>query len=435
MSINRIIYSVTLTCALISGCGGGEELKVSIEGEGLVTSSPAGILCGLGNTQCSAKFTQAPVVLTATAPDDGRTSFLRWGGDCSGDAPVCSLTKASAVTAEFISTDIAKNLPTKPSDFRVSAMGSSVFLVQWNASQDSMTARENLKYKIYVSTDEASLLADTSIAVVLNGTQEERYSYDLDVGALGLLSDSATYHVAIIAVDDDGYESKASSAANLELITEELQLRTDIVIRAAEELGLPAPTTIAVGDELEYVYANVPATISVSEGSYIAQLVKEDGVEYHELLKVVAVTNGGFRAVVAPLIDVTATPYTLSGSATLDADDQIESETPAQDLRLPAGGPPDTDVELPAEGALSPQSVLPDERQILKPFSSPACTSPENIGKVSISADAGMKRGLRYRLKVFTETACSHPDLCNASDNFVRFSADINGSQPEQPSI
>lgn len=304
------------------------------------------VCSGLGNTECSAKFTQAPLVLTATPPDDGGTSFLRWSGDCSGDAPVCSLTKASAVTAEFISVDIAKNLPTKPSDFRVSAMGSSVFLVQWSASQDSMTARENLNYKIYVSTDEASLLADTSIAAVFNGTQEERYSYDLDVGALGLLSDSATYHVAIIAIDDDGYESKASTAANLELITEELQLRTDIVIQTAEELGLPAPATIVAGDELEYVYANVPLAISVSVGSYIAQLVKEEGVEYHELLRVVAVTNDGVRAVVAPLIEVMVTPYTLSGSTTLDADDQIESETPAQNQLLPTDGRSGTDVEV-----------------------------------------------------------------------------------------
>lgn len=272
MSINRITYLLTIICVLISGCGVGEELKVSAEGEGFVTSSPVGIL----------------------------------------------------------SADIPKNLPAKSNGLSVSAMSPSVFLVQWKAPQDYTSARENLRYKLYVSTDEARLLADASLVTLINGSQEENYSYDLDVDALGLLSSDAKYHVALIAVDDNGYKSKASIATELELMTEELRLRTDIVIQAAEELGLPAPTVFSAGDELEYVYSNVPLTISVPMGSYIAQPVKADGVEYHELLRVITVTNDGFRAIEVPIFEVMATPYMLSGSTTLDSYDDIEPEAWAQ---------------------------------------------------------------------------------------------------------
>jgi hypothetical protein len=428
MSINRIVFSLVVISSLVSGCGGGEELTVTVEGEGLVTSSPAGILCGLGNSQCSAKFTQSPVTITAMPRDDGRTSFFRWRGDCTGDTPVCSLTKASVVTAEFISADLANEIPTKPASVKASAMGSTVFLVQWKASQDATTPRENLKYKLYVSTEQASLFADANIVATIKGTREEAYSYELDVNALGLLSPGASYHVAIIAVDDDGYESKASTVSNLELISEELQLRADVIIQAAEELGLSAPTKIATGEDIEYVYANVPGAINVPVGSYVAQLVTEDGVEYHELLKVVAVTSGGIRTIVAPLIDVMATPYTLSGNSAFDDDDRIESEAPKQIQVLPAGEPYNPDVDASTGSVLEVQSVPPNEGQALVPLSTAPCASPENMGKVSLSADAGMKKSLHYRIKVFSETTCSHPDLCSNSENFVRFSADINGA-------
>jgi hypothetical protein len=274
MSINRIAYSLTIICVLISGCKGGEEPKISVDGDEFVTSSPVGI----------------------------------------------------------ISADIAKNLPAKPTGLSVSAMSPSVFLVQWKAPQDSSIARENLRYKLYVSTDETRLLVDASLVALINGSQEESYSYDLD---LGLLSSDAQYHVAIIAVDDDGYESTASIATDLELMTEELQLRADIVIQSVEELGLTAPTIINSGDGLEYIYSNVPLTISVPIGSYIAQLVKKDGVEFHELLRVVTVTNDGFRAVEASIFEVMAAPYTLSGSATLDSYDEIEPGAPAQNQTSP----------------------------------------------------------------------------------------------------
>ena len=274
MSINRIAYSLTIICVLISGCKGGEEPKISVDGDEFVTSYPVGI----------------------------------------------------------ISADIAKNLPAKPTGLSVSAMSPSVFLVQWKAPQDSSIARENLRYKLYVSTDETRLLVDASLVALINGSQEESYSYDLD---LGLLSSDAQYHVAIIAVDDDGYESAASIVTDLELMTDELRLRADIVIQVAEELGLPAPTIVSAEDELEYVYSNVPLTINVPMGSYIAHPVKEGGVEYHELLRVVAVTKGGFRAVEASIFEVMETPYILSGSATLDSYNEIEPERTAHNQTPP----------------------------------------------------------------------------------------------------
>ncbi len=74
--------------------------KVRIgDGDGAVTSSPAGIDCG---TACQATFPhQTEVTLTATPEADSH--FVGWsGGDCSGDAP-CTLTVTSAriLTATF----------------------------------------------------------------------------------------------------------------------------------------------------------------------------------------------------------------------------------------------------------------------------------------------------------------------------------------------
>ena len=57
-------------------------------GTGTVSSTPAGIDCGL---TCTASFDyNTPVTLTATA-DPGST-FAGWSGACSGVDPVCTVT-------------------------------------------------------------------------------------------------------------------------------------------------------------------------------------------------------------------------------------------------------------------------------------------------------------------------------------------------------
>ena len=67
-------------------------------GNGTVTSSPAGIHCGL---TCSANFTSGtPVTLTASA--DGHSVFRGWSGACTGAANcVVTMSAARNVTATF----------------------------------------------------------------------------------------------------------------------------------------------------------------------------------------------------------------------------------------------------------------------------------------------------------------------------------------------
>jgi phospholipase C len=68
-------------------------------GKGIVTSNPAGINCG---PTCSATFDPGtPVTLTATAATN--SSFVGWGGACTGSNPTCTVTLSASqqVTATF----------------------------------------------------------------------------------------------------------------------------------------------------------------------------------------------------------------------------------------------------------------------------------------------------------------------------------------------
>jgi hypothetical protein len=93
-------------------------LTVTVEGNGTVVSSPAGINCG---TDCSEDFeTGTEVTLTAGASPG--SVFVAWGGACSGSG-ACHITMDSAkeVTATFLpigSVTIVKDaVPDDPQDF------------------------------------------------------------------------------------------------------------------------------------------------------------------------------------------------------------------------------------------------------------------------------------------------------------------------------
>ncbi len=75
----------------VTGTGGGS---------GVVTSSPAGIDCGV---TCSATFAWNAVVTLTATPTAGSSSFTGWGGACSGTLTTCDVTMetAKSVTAEF----------------------------------------------------------------------------------------------------------------------------------------------------------------------------------------------------------------------------------------------------------------------------------------------------------------------------------------------
>jgi phospholipase C len=93
-------------------------------GVGTVTSSPAGINCGI---TCIASFTPGTQV-TLTESADGSDTFAGWsGGGCSGTSPTCvlTLTANQQVTTNF----------TAPQD--VNALNHIIILAQENRSFDS----------------------------------------------------------------------------------------------------------------------------------------------------------------------------------------------------------------------------------------------------------------------------------------------------------
>jgi len=71
-------------------------VSVQVAGAGHVTSSPAGIECGISPsgrplTQCSHDFGAGSVTLLPGANDLTTTKFIGWGGNCDPNTQVCSL--------------------------------------------------------------------------------------------------------------------------------------------------------------------------------------------------------------------------------------------------------------------------------------------------------------------------------------------------------
>jgi Fe-S cluster biogenesis protein NfuA len=80
---------------------GAPQLSVKVEGDGngTVTSSPAGINCG---SDCSETYDRGTGV-TLTASAQGSSVFAGWGGACTGNASTCTVTMdgSKSVTATF----------------------------------------------------------------------------------------------------------------------------------------------------------------------------------------------------------------------------------------------------------------------------------------------------------------------------------------------
>ena len=74
-------------------------LGVTVSGNGIVRSQPAGIDCG---SACNAQFAESSTVVLTALPGQGQV-FQAWGGACSGTDPTCTLTMSAArnVTAGF----------------------------------------------------------------------------------------------------------------------------------------------------------------------------------------------------------------------------------------------------------------------------------------------------------------------------------------------
>lgn len=117
--LNRLFCFLMI--ATLSACGGGggdtgdggsgpgtgsggsttQSLRVTVSGQGLVTSAPAGLNCSSDCTQSFAA--NGAVVLTASAA--AGSTFGGWGGACSGTG-TCTVTMnaAKSVTASFSAT-------------------------------------------------------------------------------------------------------------------------------------------------------------------------------------------------------------------------------------------------------------------------------------------------------------------------------------------
>lgn len=128
--------TVTLRGAIL---GASVPVAVSTAGEGVVTSSPAGIDCG---TLCAGSFYSPGTVTLHAAPAAG-FSFTGWTGDCTGADPTCTLATDVARSATATFADAAAPVVTVPGRidaFATSAGGAVVTFTAtaWDAASGTL---------------------------------------------------------------------------------------------------------------------------------------------------------------------------------------------------------------------------------------------------------------------------------------------------------
>jgi hypothetical protein len=84
------------------------NLSVSVNGAGLVTSTPSGLRCS-STTPCVTAFPRGTNV-TLTAEASASDTFSSWNGACSGSAPTCQVKLEQAATLGATFTPRAANL-------------------------------------------------------------------------------------------------------------------------------------------------------------------------------------------------------------------------------------------------------------------------------------------------------------------------------------
>jgi hypothetical protein len=85
----------------------GAKLTVSLAGQGKVTSTPTGINCGLGQSDCSEAYAPGASVKLSAAPYINPSKnlwwkFDHWEGACAGSSPTCTVPMTGAKSAKAV---------------------------------------------------------------------------------------------------------------------------------------------------------------------------------------------------------------------------------------------------------------------------------------------------------------------------------------------
>lgn len=117
-------------------------------GQGVITSSPSGINCGSGNTDCSEAYTSGTSVTLTATPSTG-SNFFGWSGACTNLSGTCTVTmnQLRNVTATFNSVSVSNSL-------NVSVVGSGSV-----SSSPSGITCPNDCFESYLSTQSVTLTA------------------------------------------------------------------------------------------------------------------------------------------------------------------------------------------------------------------------------------------------------------------------------------
>lgn len=399
MLIRILNYICLLSLVVIAGCGGSSlKVDVIVQGEGLIVSDPKGIECGSDSTLCSADIDGSSVTLTAIPPSDASYVFSRWEGSCTGTLSSCEVSENANITAIFVPADGASNLPSKPRGLSVSAMSSKLFLIRWSAATDLVTPQPELQYRIYLSEDVGDITNQANVVAIIQGSEAQNYSHDLDVFVTGVVSVSGSYSIAMTALDSDGFESEPTILSNLSLMEKDLKLVGGIILVVSDEAGLPEPNIEEAGGKSVYTYTEVSSASIPNLGDYIAQSVEEQGIQFYEILKVNQISGSGFSAEPVPISEITTTPVISSSSIKVSVDqDQEKSSTDGVQINNQSSGV-----------RVSPDSV--------------DCGSNQDISKVSITAEKGLAEPqLEFKFGSLDSDGCSRfPDLCDNEGDYFR---------------
>jgi len=79
------------------------------EGAGTVSSKPKGIACGAACEEAVAWFYRDSLVALTAKPANG-SSFVEWGGACSGSSPVCTVEVSEAEEVKAVFSGLSKEI-------------------------------------------------------------------------------------------------------------------------------------------------------------------------------------------------------------------------------------------------------------------------------------------------------------------------------------